>query len=211
MKILIAEDDLTSRSMLSAVLKKAGHDVVEAVNGIEALEELEKNDAPRLVLLDWVMPEMDGLVLLKRLRALKKASPSYVIMLTAKGEKSDIVTGLNAGADDYLSKPFDPGELRARVDVGRRMVEMQDTLNMQLHKLRKAVEHIKTLQGILPICSFCKKIRNDKGYWDQVETYVTNHSNAEFSHGICPDCMKKHYPDISDCDMDDEEIPGDMD
>jgi DNA-binding response OmpR family regulator len=197
MRILVADDDLTSRDMLSAVLKKAGHDILHAVDGIEALGELLKPDAPRLVLMDWIMPELDGLDVLKRIREMKKEPQPYIIMLTSKSEKSDVVAALSSGADDYLSKPFDLGELRARIDVGIRMVEMQTLLEVQLQRLREALEHIKVLQGILPICMFCKKIRDDKGYWDQVETYVTKRSNAEFSHSICPGCMKKHYPEIS--------------
>ncbi|GAB6095624.1 hypothetical protein JCM14469_18760 [Desulfatiferula olefinivorans] len=200
MRILIAEDDFTSRGMLTAVLKKAGHEVVETMNGAEAWAELQKPDAPKLIILDWMMPEMDGLEVLRHVRTLGDEHPPYILMLTSKGEKADIIAGLNAGADDYLAKPFDLGELRARVEVGRRMVEMQEQLAVQFRELRQALDHIKTLQGIVPICCFCKKIRDDKGYWDQVEVYVSKHSNAEFSHGICPDCMEKHYPD--ECDDD---------
>lgn len=195
MKILIAEDDVTSRNILSAALKQIGHDVIETVNGKEVWNELQKPDAPGLVILDWMMPEMDGLEVLKRIRTMSKTPPLYVIMLTSKGEKADIITGLNTGADDYLPKPFDRGELQARVTVGCRIIEMQEKLEARNVQLRQAIEHIKTLQGIVPICSFCKKIRNDTGYWDQVEVYVENHSNAEFSHSICPECMEVHYPD----------------
>ena len=201
MRILIAEDDLTSRSLLVTVLKKAGHEIVATMNGAQAWNELQRPDAPRLVILDWVMPEMDGLEVLNRIRGLNSDHPSYIIMLTSKSEKADIITGLNAGADDYLVKPFDLGELHARVEVGRRMIEMQAQLARQFQELRQALDHIKTLQGILPICSFCKKIRDDKGYWDQVEVYVSKHSNAEFSHSICPECMEKHYPEAFDDDI----------
>ena len=197
MRILIAEDDLTSRTMLAAMLRKSGHDVVETANGSEAWDALQEPDAPRLAILDWMMPEMDGLEVVRRVRAIQSSQPPYVIMLTAKDERADIVAGLDAGADDYLAKPFDVGELRARVEVGRRMVEMRERLAAQIQELRDSLEHIKTLQGILPICSFCKKIRDDQGYWDQVEAYVGKHSDVRFSHGICPECMKRHYPRIA--------------
>ena len=118
----------------------------------------------------------------------------YIIILTIKGEKVDIITGLEAGANDYLAKPFDPGELHARVEVGRRMVEMQDTLASKIGELRRALDQIKTLRGIIPICASCKKIRDDNGYWKQVEVYIRDHSEAEFSHGICPECVKELYP-----------------
>ena len=117
--------------------------------------------------------------------------------LTTKGEKADIVAGLEAGANDYLPKPYDPGELHARIDVGRRLIEMQDILLGKIEELSAALDHIKTLQGILPICSFCKKIRDDKGYWSQVESYIAKHTDAQFSHGLCPECLKTHYPEFA--------------
>ena len=128
MRILIAEDDFTSRTVLSGVLKKEGHEVMVTVNGAKAWEALQQPDAPLLIILDWMMPEMDGPEVVRRLRALQTDRPPYIIMLTSKGDKADIITGLDAGANDYLAKPFDPGELRARIAVGRRFVEMQDAL-----------------------------------------------------------------------------------
>ena len=196
MRILIAEDDLTSRMMLAAVLKKHGHEAVVTTNGLEAWEALQKSDAPRLAVLDWMMPDMDGLEVVRRTRAEITGPQPYLIMLTTKGEKEDIVAGLDAGADDYLTNPFHPAELRARVEVGRRLVEIQDQLALQVHELRQALDDIKTLQGILPICMHCKKIRNDTGYWEQVEGYVSRHSEALFSHCICPECLKQHYSEI---------------
>jgi len=141
MKILIAEDDFTSRSMLAAVLKKTGHEPVETVNGSEAWESLQKTDAPQIAILDWLMPEMDGLEVLCRVRALPTDRPPYIIMLTSKTEKAEVIAGLDAGANDYLTKPFDPGELRARVEVGRRMVEMQDELVRSHEALTHQANH----------------------------------------------------------------------
>ncbi len=196
MKILIAEDDLTSRTVLTAVLTKLGHEVEATVNGVEAWQAMQQLDAPRLAILDWMMPEMDGLEVVRRVRTLQNDRQPYIIMLTAKGEKADIIAGLEAGANDYLAKPFDRGELLARVEVGRRMVEMQDTLADKIEELRQALNQIKTLRGIVPICANCKKIRDDRGYWNQVEVYVRDHTEAEFSHSICPDCMKELYPEF---------------
>ncbi len=198
MRILIAEDEFTSRSILTAILTKQGHTVAATVNGAEAWEAMKQTDAPRLAVLDWMMPEMDGIEVCRRIRSVKTDQPPYLLMLTTKGFKVDIVEGLKAGADDYLSKPYDTAELLARIEVGRRMLEMQARLNQKIGELREALDHIRTLQGILPICSFCKKIRDDQGYWRQVEVYVRDHSNADFSHGICPDCRKQHYPDYAD-------------
>jgi phosphoserine phosphatase RsbU/P len=194
MRILIAEDDFTSRTVLAGVLKKGGHEVVETVNGAAAWDALQQRDAPQLAILDWTMPEMDGPEVVRRVRALQTDRPPYIIMLTARGEKADIIAGLEAGASDYLAKPFDPGELRARVEVGRRMIEMQDALASKAEALRLALDQIKTLSGIVPICANCKKIRDDRGYWNQVEVYVRDHTDAKFTHGICPECKEKLYP-----------------
>jgi diguanylate cyclase (GGDEF)-like protein len=128
MRILIAEDDITSRTMLAAVLRKGGHEIVEVTNGAEAWQVLQQPDAPAMAIIDWMMPEMDGLELIRRVRGIPTDDPPYLIMLTSKGEKADIIAGLDAGANDYLGKPFDAGELRARVNVGCRMIEMQVAL-----------------------------------------------------------------------------------
>jgi diguanylate cyclase (GGDEF)-like protein len=127
-KILIADDDVVSRLVLTGVLQKFGHEVVATVDGAEAWEVMQQPDAPRMAVLDWVMPGLSGVEVCRRIRGLQSDQPPYVIILTSMGEKADIVTGFDAGADDYLAKPFDPGELHARVDVGRRMIEMQARL-----------------------------------------------------------------------------------
>ena len=140
MRILIAEDDVTSRTLLTAVLKKNGNEVVEAANGADAWEQLQKPGAPELIILDWVMPVMDGLEVVRRIRSQQTEISPYVLMLTSRDKKSDIIAGLDAGADDYLTKPFHPGELRARIEVGRRLLEMQ----AELLKVRNVLAHEAT-------------------------------------------------------------------
>ena len=125
MRVLISEDDEMPRKLLARVLKKSGYEVVETVNGIEAWEVLQQPDAPKLIILDWMMPEMDGPELLRRVRAMETDRPPFIIMLTAKEERDHIIAALEDGANDYLTKPFDPGELVVRVEVGERLVEMQ--------------------------------------------------------------------------------------
>ncbi len=128
MRILIADDDATSRLVLAGVLRKHGHEVVVAVDGAEAWEAMQTADAPKLAILDWMMPGLAGVDVCRRIRDLGSDEPPYLILLTSLGEKADIVAGLEAGADDYLAKPFDAGELRARVEVGRRVTELQTRL-----------------------------------------------------------------------------------
>ncbi len=189
-KILIAEDDVVSRRMLQVFLLRWGYEVVIATDGAEAWRVLESGDAPKLAILDWMMPVMDGIEICRRVRLLPRASPAYLILLTARGGNQDIVRGLDAGADDYVTKPFSREELRARIHVGVRVVELQTNLADRVNELERALAGVNQLQGLLPICSYCKKIRDDRNYWQQVEGYISAHSEAQFSHGICPDCYE---------------------
>lgn len=196
MRILIAEDDDVSRRVLQLTLAAAGHEVVATTNGAEAVAVLETENAPQLAVLDWMMPQVDGLEVCRRLRRSQTDTPVYIILLTAKTEKSSIVEGLGAGANDYITKPFDRQELRARVRVGETVVNLQQNLMVRVEELEVALGKIKQLQGILPICSYCKQIRNDQNYWQQIDAYVSEHTDTHFSHGICPTCygaqMKQH-------------------
>jgi DNA-binding response OmpR family regulator len=198
MKILIAEDDFTSRRILEILLLQWGYEVIVTSDGVEAWEVLQKEDAPPLVILDWMMPGKDGREICSLIRAKQKSEINhYVILLTSKSFKEDIVTAFDAGADDYITKPFDREELKARIKVGERIVSLQAALAKQVKELQEALNHIKTLQGILPICSYCKKIRDDGNYWQLLENYISTHSMAQFSHSICPDCYQKYVePDL---------------
>jgi len=194
MKILIAEDDKTSRKILERMLTKAEHDVVAVEDGLKALASIQK-ETPDMLITDWMMPDLDGLELCRRVRGLNLSSYVYIILLTALTEKERITEGLDAGADDYITKPFDRTELLARVRAGERIIQLEKSLRQKNKELSEALAHIKQLKGILPICMHCKKIRNDKNYWQQVEEYVAEHTDADFSHSICPECLEKHYPE----------------
>ena len=182
MRILIADDDRMSTMMLSRSLERWGFDVVVAHDGAAAWEHIVGPAPPELAIVDWMMPGIDGIELCRRIRATTRPTPVYVILLTSRTSRQDLVAGLEAGADDYLTKPFDPDELRARIHVGQRTLAL--------------IANIKKLSGLLPICSYCKRIRSDQNYWEQVECYISEHSDARFSHGICPTCFDKVSADF---------------
>lgn len=192
MKILIAEDDSVTRRTLEALLNKWGYTVLVCSDGAEACETLQAEVGPVLAILDWMMPHMDGLQVCRAIKASPRPEPTYVILLTAKEGGEDVVTGLQAGADDYVTKPFDREELRARVQVGGRVIALQLSLAERVSALEDALLRVRQLNRLLPICSYCKKIRNDHNYWEQVESYITEHSDAQFSHSICPGCYDAH-------------------
>jgi sigma-B regulation protein RsbU (phosphoserine phosphatase) len=184
MRILIADDDRITAMMLSQTLESWGFEVTVVPDGTAAWERLMGAEPPALLIVDWMMPGLDGLELCRRIRTTPRPTPVYVILLTARTDRRDLVAGLEAGADDYLTKPFDPDELRARIHVGERTLAL--------------MANIKRLTGLLPICSYCKRIRSDKNYWEQVDSYITDHTDARFSHGICPECYAKEMAHLDD-------------
>ena len=184
MRILIADDDRMSTTMLARTLEGWGFEVVVAHDGAAAWDCLTATPPPALAVIDWEMPGLSGIELCQRVRSTPLPSPVYVILLTARSSRQDLVAGLEAGADDYLTKPFDPDELRARIHVGQRTLAL--------------IANIKRLTGLLPICSYCKRIRSDDDYWEQVESYITDHTDALFSHGICPSCLTKAMEDMDE-------------
>lgn len=190
MKILIAEDERVSRRLLEVTLTGWGHEVIVTEQGEEAWAILQQEDPPSLAILDWMMPGMDGIEICRRVRQRKNSSPTYIVLLTAKSSKANIVEGLIAGANDYVTKPFDRNELRARLHVGKTVLDLQQKLAGRVIELEEALGQVRVLQGILPICSYCKHVRDDKDYWQSVECYISEHSEAKFSHGICPSCYE---------------------
>ncbi len=204
MRILIAEDDPPSRLLLEAVLTRQGHEVVVTGDGEAAWAELRKEDGPRLAVLDWMMPELDGAELCRRIRAEGADDRPYLILLTGLSEREHMIEGLDAGADDFVIKPFDAAVLQARIAAGERILEMQARLRSQAEALQGALDQVKTLRGIIPICAHCKRIRNDDDYWQEVAQYVSTHTEAMFSHGICPECLAEHYPGLDDDDSGEE-------
>ncbi len=200
-RVLVVDDDAVSRTVVAAMLRRNGFDVELASDGERAWGRLQQESAPHLVVMDWMMPGLDGLEICRRLRTIDTQTPTYVVLLTSRDASADIVEGLRAGADDYVTKPPNEDELVARVSVGVRMVALQQTLADRVRRLEEALSNVKQLQGLLPICSYCKRIRDDQNYWQQVESYISVHSGVQFSHSFCPDCYEKYVkPQLDEMD-----------
>jgi phosphoserine phosphatase RsbU/P len=206
MRILIAEDDKVTRMRLERTLGGWGFDVVAVGDGQAAWERLCSEDPPRLCIIDWLMPAMEGPELCRRVREKFPEEYFYLIILSAQQGVDNLIEGLGAGADDYVTKPFIGRELRSRIDVGVRVIGLERMLANKVHQLEVALEDVKQLRGLLPICSYCNKIRNDDDYWEQVDSYITRHSDVEFSHSICPSCYEKHVQPMLDCKSGDESV-----
>ncbi len=191
LQVLVADDEAVGRTIVGAMLRKAGYPVVFANDGEQAWQKLDSEHPPALALLDWEMPGMQGPEVVQRIRARQVQTPTYVILLTSRDSSADIVQGLRAGADDYVTKPANEDELIARVSVGARVVQLQTALADRVRSLEEALANVKALQTLLPMCAYCKSVRNDQNYWERVETYFAQHSNVAFSHSYCPNCYER--------------------
>jgi sigma-B regulation protein RsbU (phosphoserine phosphatase) len=192
MKVLIADDDVVTRKAMQGLLEGWGYEVLSATNGDKAWEILSQDDEPALAVIDWQMPGMKGDELCRSARERLPEKPLYLLLITARNTGvEDKVAGLTAGADDFLTKPFDIPEMRARLQVGERVLKLQTELRRRVKEQEQALAQVTQLRGLLPICVNCKKIRDDQNYWHQVENYVSAHSSAEFTHSICPACFEK--------------------
>jgi phosphoserine phosphatase RsbU/P len=182
MRILIAEDDPVSVKILQVTLENHGHDVLVASTGTDAWAQFDR-DPVRVVVSDWMMPGMDGLELCRRVRERPKTDYTYFILLTAINTARDnIRQAMDAGIDDFLKKPLDREAIMMRLRVAERILEF--------------TTQIRQLKELLPICMYCKKIRDDGDYWQQVENYIHDHTGSCFSHGICPDCFSREMSAI---------------
>jgi DNA-binding response OmpR family regulator len=196
MRALIADDDRIATALLSRALADWHFDVSVAHDG-ESAWALARSEAPQLAIIDWMMPSLDGPDLCRRIRQDASRAHMHLILLSSRSSRADIVAGLNAGADDYLVKPFHPAELRARLHVGVRVLTLQERLADRVAELEAAVSTVKRLHGLLPICSYCKRVRTDGNDWEQLESYISEHSDAQFSHGVCPTCLEVAYVELS--------------
>jgi phosphoserine phosphatase RsbU/P len=177
MKILAVEDDPIASAVLSASLGELGYDVIAAADGEAAWLQLQ-TESIRMVVCDWLMPNLDGLELCERVRR-RRGDYVYFILLTNRTpsyENQDLAFA--AGVDDFLSKPVDPHDLKTRLHVAERILGF--------------TSQIQTLETFIPICSYCKKVRDDQSYWKQIESYINERTGSEFSHSVCPDCYERH-------------------
>lgn len=192
--ILIVDDVPENVQILGDLLSKS-YRTFFALDGNEAIEQAVKQ-RPDLILLDVMMPVMNGYEVCSHLKADEKLRDIPIIFITALDRPEDESAGLKLGAADYITKPFNPDLVLLRIRNHLSLKFQRDLLLSRAVEMEAAMAKIKILSGIIPICSSCKKIRDDAGYWQQVEEYISKHSEAEFSHGICNDCIKKLYPDF---------------
>ncbi len=185
MNILVVDDDARVRFLLQTTLGRMGHAVAVANDGVAALTVFGRCHIP-LIVSDMMMPAMNGLELCRRVRKANRSQYTYIILLTAVDGKSGYLDGMNAGADDFINKPFDEEVLAARIKVAERILKLQS--------------QVKQLAGLLPICAICKKVRDDQNYWHQVESFIAQHTDATFTHSYCPDCFKSLLNQINGTD-----------
>jgi CheY-like chemotaxis protein len=183
MKILIAEDDPVSVKILQFTLQHYGHEVVVSTSGQEAWEKFDA-DPVRVIVSDWMMPGLDGLQLCQKVRQRPKTDYTYFILLTAINTGRDnLRQAMNAGIDDFLTKPLDREAILMRLNVAERILEF--------------TTQIRALKELIPICMYCKRVRDDSNYWEQVEHYIHEHTGSNFSHGICPQCFDQQVGNYS--------------
>jgi DNA-binding response OmpR family regulator len=196
-KILIVDDDPEVLFATTRLVKKAGYMVIEASTG-EAAIKIAREEKPDLILLDVVLPDIMGTALCRQIKADPMIDGGFVIltsgMKTASDQQAD---GLDAGADGYIARPVSNRELIARIDAMVRILMAERERDQVIEELKQALAKIRQLSGLLPICMYCKKIRDDKGYWSELEAYIRENTDTEFSHSICRECAEKHYQDLN--------------
>lgn len=187
-RVLLADADLVSRMLIEQMLVSEGYNVETVANGSVALERLRAPDRPPMAILDWELPSLGGVDVCRQLRTDDPKGGQYVVLLSVRDTHSDRIHALHSGANDFLARPFDLEELAARLQVAAAFVNLQRKLAERVVELEAALAQVRTLKGLLPICAWCRRVRDDENYWRQMEEYVATHTEARFTHGICPQC-----------------------
>ena len=198
-RVLVTDDDPEILLLTATVLRRAGYEVSEATSGRECLDAVPAL-RPDLVLLDVMLPDISGVQVCRQIKADQDLKDTFVILASGVRVSSDSqAEGLNIGADGYIVRPIPNKELIARVQSMERIKRAEDALREKekqqqklISELQEALAEIKTLKGFIPICASCKKIRDDEGYWSQLEAYLSKHTDAVFSHGFCPECAERY-------------------
>jgi phosphoserine phosphatase RsbU/P len=186
-QILIADDDPVSRTLLVRTLEHWGHEVDVVGEGVEAYRRLIEG-GPLLAILDWNMPGLEGPDVCRQVRGAALRLQPYLVVLTARDTPADLAVALEAGADDFLSKPFDRVELQARLHAGLRIVNLQRALTDRIQELEESRQREQHLRTLMPICAYCKKILGDKHDWEPIDQYLSEHG-YRFTHAVCPTCL----------------------
>ncbi len=189
MKILVCDGDAFSRAVLARTVEELGHVPVQAEDGESAWKAFA-NDDVECVFADSTMPRLSGGELCRRVRAHSDRSWAYLLLLVAHRAKATAAEGLEAGADDFLPKPFDPDALRARLHGAERVLALERALRARSKDLDAARTEVETLRGLLPVCLYCKRIRDEREAWQAVEEYVARHGGSSLDQGVCPGCWE---------------------
>jgi phosphoserine phosphatase RsbU/P len=197
LRVLVVDDDATTRLVLESAIQAAGWSPLATDDPELAYEILTGPDAPPIALIDWHMPTLSGLDLCRRVRAAEPPARPYLIFVTAKSAPTDIVTGLDAGADGYMTKPIATNELQARVRAGLRMIALQQHLRIRVQEAEAESARTRPLRGLLPMCAYCRRVRDEHEQWSSLEQFLVQKVGVRFTHGFCPQCLAEHVlPDL---------------
>jgi sigma-B regulation protein RsbU (phosphoserine phosphatase) len=194
--VLLAEGNQVQSFILARLLEDIGYKVDAVSDGLAAADLLRRRTYSFLIA-DLHLPSSSGIELIRAARAMSLSGYVFTILLTARVSRGELIEGMEAGADDFLTRPVDAELLRVRLRAGERILRLERGLAERNRILETALGEVKKLSGLLPICANCKKIRDDQGYWHQVENYIKEHTDADFTHALCPSCMSELYPEIS--------------